>query len=221
MRRKGQFRLGHELSSGDGERLPTTLQLSASFKGGEGPPNGSRLLPIRKQRRTSRAHQTALPLNQEAQQKKPTSRKRRKRIVSAIEIASKSSDEPNNTLRTPKDGAGGGSSARPSERAEEPYPADTGAAKKKLDDTLKGHFLDSALNRSVVLHLHDKLHRRVARAAVVPAHSAKIANFVGANLSPDSIQATPNRVSTTLCLGPAGESAVGPFEKHGRRGKRT
>jgi hypothetical protein len=102
MRRKGQFRLGHELSSGDGERLPTTLQLSASFKGGEGPPNGSRLLPIRKQRRTSRAHQTALPLNQEAQQKKPTSRKRRKRIVSAIEIASKSSDEPNNTLRTPK-----------------------------------------------------------------------------------------------------------------------
>jgi hypothetical protein len=37
----------------------------------------------------------------------------------------------------------------------------------------------SASNRSVLLHMHNKLHRRVARAAEVPAHSTKIANFVG------------------------------------------
>jgi hypothetical protein len=37
----------------------------------------------------------------------------------------------------------------------------------------------SPLNRSVFLYMHDKFHRRVARAAKVPAPSAKVAYFVG------------------------------------------
>ena len=56
------------------------------------------------------------------------------------EIASKPTDETTNTLRTPEDGASGGSSTHESERAKEPYPADTGAAKKKLDYALRGGF---------------------------------------------------------------------------------